>query len=41
MTRVVVHEVYPSKAVLDEALANGSTGAWPEQFGALEQVLAG
>lgn len=41
VTKVVVHELYPSKAVLDAALANGSTGAWPEQFDALEVLLAG
>ena len=40
-TRVVVHELYPSKAVLDEAMASGSTGAWPEQFEALDDRLAG
>ena len=40
-TRVVVHELYPSKAVLDEAMASGSTGAWPEQFEALDDLLAG
>ena len=40
-TRVVVHELYPSKAVLDEAMASGRTGAWPEQFEALDDLLAG
>jgi uncharacterized protein YndB with AHSA1/START domain len=38
-TRVVVHDLYPSKAALDEALASGSTGAWPEQFEALDGLL--
>src|SRR5260221_2032401 len=31
-TRVVVHDLYPSKEALDRAIASGSTGAWPEQF---------
>lgn len=39
-TRVVVHDLYPSKAALDGALASGSTGAWPEQFEALDELLA-
>ena len=39
-TRVVVHDLYPSKAALDEAMASGSTGAWPEQFDALDALLA-
>ena len=38
-THVVVRDVYPSKAALDEALASGSTGAWPEQFDALDRLL--
>ena len=41
MTRVVLHELYPSKGALDDALASGSTGAWPEQFTALDALLAG
>ena len=39
-TRVVVHDLYPSKAALDGAIASGSTGAWPEQFEALDDLLA-
>jgi uncharacterized protein YndB with AHSA1/START domain len=39
-TRVVVRDVYPSKEALDAALASGSTGAWPEQFDALDGLLA-
>lgn len=31
-TRVVVHELYPSKEALDEAMASGSTRGWGEQF---------
>jgi uncharacterized protein YndB with AHSA1/START domain len=38
-TRVVVHDLYPSKEALDEAIASGSTGAWPEQFEALDALL--
>jgi uncharacterized protein YndB with AHSA1/START domain len=38
-TRVVVHDLYPSKEALDSALASGSTGAWPEQFEALDDLL--
>lgn len=40
-TLVTVHELYPSKEALDEALASGSNGAWPEQFDALDVLLAG
>src|SRR5580698_7415116 len=39
-TRVVVHELYPSKEALDGAIASESTGAWPEQFEALDDLLA-
>ena len=39
-TRVVVHDLYPSKAALDGAIASESTGAWPEQFEALDDLLA-
>ncbi len=38
-TQVVVHDLYPSKEALDDALASGSTGAWPEQFEALDDLL--
>jgi uncharacterized protein YndB with AHSA1/START domain len=38
-TRVVVHDLYPTKEALDEALSSGSTGAWPEQFEALDELL--
>ena len=38
-TRVVVHDLYPSKAALDDAIASESTGAWPEQFEALDDLL--
>jgi uncharacterized protein YndB with AHSA1/START domain len=39
-TRIVVRDLYPSKAALDAAMASGSTGAWPEQFEALDDLLA-
>lgn len=39
-TRVTLHELYPTKAALDEALA-GSAEALPEQFAQLEALLAG
>jgi len=38
-TRVVVRDLYPSKQALDAAIASGSTGAWPEQFEALDDLL--
>ncbi len=38
-TRVVVHDLYPSKAALDGAIASGSTGGWPEQFEAMDDLL--
>ena len=37
-TRVVVHELYPSKAALDEAMASGSTSGWGEQFEQLDDL---
>ena len=40
-TLLVIHDLYPSKQALDEALADGSTGAYPEQFEVLDEVLAG
>ena len=39
-TLVVLHDLYPSKDALDEAIASGSTGAWPEQFLELDALLA-
>ncbi|MGH8338271.1 MAG: SRPBCC domain-containing protein, partial [Gammaproteobacteria bacterium] len=38
-TLVVMHDLYPSKDALDEAIASGSTGAPSEQFDQLEQLL--
>ncbi len=39
-TRLVVHELYPSKEALDEALASGSTSGWGEQFEQLDDLIA-
>jgi uncharacterized protein YndB with AHSA1/START domain len=41
-TLVTVHDRYPSKAALDEAMANGSAGifALPESLGQLDELLA-
>jgi uncharacterized protein YndB with AHSA1/START domain len=38
-TLVVVHELYPSKEALDEALASGSTSGWGEQFAQLDELI--
>jgi uncharacterized protein YndB with AHSA1/START domain len=38
-TRVVVHELYPSKEALDNALASGSTSGWGEQFEQLDDLI--
>jgi uncharacterized protein YndB with AHSA1/START domain len=38
-THLVLHELYPSKEALDDALASGSTGGWGEQFGQLDALL--
>ncbi len=38
-TRVVVHELYPSKEALDEAMADGSTTGWGEQFEQLDGLI--
>src|SRR5205814_7398708 len=41
-TNVVVHEEYPSKEALDEAIASGSSGmsAMPESLAQLDELLA-
>lgn len=39
-TLVTVHDLYPSKEALDEAIASGATGGLPEQFEQLEQLIA-
>jgi uncharacterized protein YndB with AHSA1/START domain len=38
-TRVVLRDLYPSREALDGTIASGSTGAWPEQFEALDELL--
>jgi uncharacterized protein YndB with AHSA1/START domain len=38
-THLVLHDLYPSKTALDEALASGSVSGYPEQFDALESLL--
>ncbi|MBD8067062.1 SRPBCC family protein [Devosia sp. PTR5] len=39
-TFLVLSDLYPSEAALNEAIASGSTGAYPEQFDALDPLLA-
>lgn len=39
-THLVMHDLYPSKEALDEALASGSTGGSPETFDQLDELLA-
>jgi uncharacterized protein YndB with AHSA1/START domain len=39
-TILVVTDLYPSKEALDEAIANDSTGALPQQFEQLDMILA-
>lgn len=39
-TRLVLHELYPSKQALDDAIASGSTGGAAEQHEALDELLA-
>jgi uncharacterized protein YndB with AHSA1/START domain len=38
-TFVMVHDLYPSKEVLDDAIATGSSGAMQEQLEQLEQLI--
>lgn len=39
-TLVTVHDRYPSKQSLDEAISSGSSGGWGEQLGQLDAILA-
>lgn len=39
-TRVIVHDLYPSKEALEEAIASGSTEGMPEQLEALEALIS-
>jgi uncharacterized protein YndB with AHSA1/START domain len=38
-TLVVLHDLYPSKEALDEAIASGSTSGFGEQFDQLDEFL--
>ena len=38
-TTVVVHDLYPSKTALDEAIASGSTSGFSAQFEQLDELL--
>lgn len=38
-TLLVLHELYPSKEALDEAIASGSTCGFGEAFGQLDELL--
>ncbi len=38
-TLLVVHDLYPSKEALDDAIASGSTGGMPDQLDQLEELL--
>ena len=38
-TTVVMHDLYPSKKALDEAIASGSTSGFDEQFAQLDELL--
>jgi uncharacterized protein YndB with AHSA1/START domain len=38
-TRVVMHDLYPSKEALDDAIASGSTGGFSEAFEQLDELL--
>jgi uncharacterized protein YndB with AHSA1/START domain len=39
-THLVLSDVYPSKAALDEAMEQGSIGGYPEQFNQLDVLIA-
>jgi len=38
-TLVVIHDLYPSKEALDDAIASGSTSGFGEQFEQLDELL--
>ena len=38
-TLLVVHDLYPSKEALDDAIASGSTSGMPEALGQLDELL--
>lgn len=37
---MVVHDLYPSKEALEEAIASGSTEGMPEQLAQLDELVA-
>jgi len=39
-TLVVMHDLYPSKEALDDAIASGSTGGLSETFDQLDELLS-
>ncbi len=39
-TLLTLHELYPTKQALDEAIESGASGAAPEQYQQLDEVLA-
>ena len=39
-TLVIVHDLYPSKEALDDAIATSSSGAMPEQLEQIDQLIA-
>ncbi len=39
-TLVTIHDLYPSKESLDEAIASGSTSGWGEQLRQLDAILS-
>lgn len=40
-TLVTVHDLYPTKESLDEAIESGSTGGWSDQLAQLEALVEG
>lgn len=40
-TRLVVHDLYPSKEALDAAIVSGSTAGWDEMLDQLDELLIG
>ena len=38
-TLLVMHDLYPSKEALDDAIASGATGGAPAQFEQLDELL--
>jgi len=38
-TLIVVHDLYPSKAALDDAIASGSTSGMPESLAQLDELV--